>query len=375
MPYYGPTDESAADIFTERTFVAGDFISGVGYGVQLVLYTTCTIFLWKQRKTRKLAHFLIAYMTLLLAVETMLMIVQARTVELMYISNRNYPGGPWSYFLATQNEAINVIFYASTFSLTFLADLLVLWRCWVIWMASGRLAAYLVTLFPALVLLASFVLGTIWTLQSSQPGLSLYSDVPLAFGTAYYIISLSFNILITILITIRLLMYRRTVLATLPPEHAKHYVSLATIIVESAALYSVFALMFIVTYAIENPLNQVFLAFAGAAQQIAGYLIIYRLAEGSAWSRGTIGSSVSSRALPQPTAIFTSHFRATELSSFQVSTTGRLTPNPAMHDEEKLHGDLTNMEGSNPTLNGRSENDVIGRPVMKLSQSHSGSLA
>jgi hypothetical protein len=31
MPYYGP-DESAETIFLERTFVAGDFISGVGYG-------------------------------------------------------------------------------------------------------------------------------------------------------------------------------------------------------------------------------------------------------------------------------------------------------------------------------------------------------
>jgi hypothetical protein len=31
-----------------------------------------------------------------------------------------------------------------------------LWRCWVIWTASGRLAAYAVTLFPTICLLASF---------------------------------------------------------------------------------------------------------------------------------------------------------------------------------------------------------------------------
>ena len=109
-------------------------------------------------------------------------------------------------------------------------------------------------------------MGTIWTLQSSQPGLSLYSDVPLAYGTAYYVISLSVNIILTILITIRLFMYRRTVLATLPAEHAKQYVSLAAIMVESAALYSILALMFIVTYAIDNPLNQAFLGAASAAQ-------------------------------------------------------------------------------------------------------------
>lgn len=109
-------------------------------------------------------------------------------------------------------------------------------------------------------------MGTLWTLQSSQPGLSLYSKLPEAYGLAYYVLSLSVNIIITILISARLFMYRRTLLLSLPAEHAKHYVSLATIIVESAALYSVLALIFIVTYAIDNALNQIFLAAAGAAQ-------------------------------------------------------------------------------------------------------------
>ena len=42
----------------------------------------------------------------------------------MYIDNRNYPGGPWAYFLATRNVLINEIFYGSLFVLTFLVDLL-----------------------------------------------------------------------------------------------------------------------------------------------------------------------------------------------------------------------------------------------------------
>ena len=110
-------------------------------------------------------------------------------------------------------------------------------------------------------------LGTLWTLQSSQSGLSgLYSKLPRAYGTSYYIISLSVNILLTILITIRLLLYRRRVIATLPPEYGKHYLSLAAIMIESAALYSAFALLFIITYALNNPINQIFLAVASSAQ-------------------------------------------------------------------------------------------------------------
>ena len=43
----------------------------------------------------------------------------------MYIDNRNYPGGPWQYFLDTQNLAVNVMFYATLFLITFMCDLLV----------------------------------------------------------------------------------------------------------------------------------------------------------------------------------------------------------------------------------------------------------
>ena len=94
-------------------------------------------------------------------------------------------------------------------------------------------------------------MGTLRTLESSQPGLYL----PQAYGTSYYVISLSDNIILTILIMIHLFMYRQRILEVLSEEHARHYVSLATIMVESSALYSVFALIFIITYAINNPLN------------------------------------------------------------------------------------------------------------------------
>ncbi|KAI0352273.1 hypothetical protein OH77DRAFT_1428820 [Trametes cingulata] len=289
QPYYGP-DEPAATIAIERFFLAGDFISGVAYGVHVVLWTSCAMYLWKQRHRGWRTLFLLGFISLLFIVETMFAIVQARTVEVIYINNRNYPGGPWSYFLASQNLAINVIFYATLFVMTFLCDTLMLWRSWIIWTASGRTTAYLVNLVPFIMLVASFVMGTLWTLQSSHPGLSLYSKQPLAYGTAYYTISLGVNIILTALIIARLLMYRRTHLAHLPPEHAQQYLSLAALIVESAALYSVFAIAFLVSYAMNAPINQIWLGFASGAQPIATYLIIYRVADGTAWTKDTMNS-------------------------------------------------------------------------------------
>jgi hypothetical protein len=109
-------------------------------------------------------------------------------------------------------------------------------------------------------------MGTLWTLQSSQPGLSFYSALPLAYGISYYTISLSLNVVITLLIVARLLWYRRALLDAMPAAHARHYLSLAAVLVESAALYSFFALGFLISYAINNPINQIFLGLAQSAQ-------------------------------------------------------------------------------------------------------------
>ncbi|KAF8220407.1 hypothetical protein L208DRAFT_1416769 [Tricholoma matsutake] len=332
MTYYGP-DEPPSTVFLERTFLAADFLGGVGYG----------------GKSRfRQSAFLLFYTTFLIIVQTIFMVVQANTVQSIYIDNRNYPGGPWQYFLATQNLPVDVIFFATLFVLTFLSDILVLWRCWVIWTASGRIAAYVVTAFPTLLLLASFAMGTLWTLQSSQPGLSLYSKLPQAYGMSYYVISLTVNIIITILIIIRLLMYRRTILDVLPKEHARHYVSIATIMVESAALYSVLALIFIITYAVNNPMNQIFLTAASCAQQIASYLIIYRLADGRAWTKNTLDAQQT-----LPTMNFRSGqvHHTTQLSSFHVSPgpISILTPAHARDMESTL---LNTKANDSLTLSG-----------------------
>ncbi|KAJ7725653.1 hypothetical protein DFH07DRAFT_251807 [Mycena maculata] len=292
-PYYGP-DESETDIQLERYFLAGNVIVGTGYGIQLVLYVNCARFLWKRRRHGWQPMFLLAYMTCMALIESLFIAVQSRTVQFIYVDNRNYPGGPWAFFLATQSAAVNVMFYATLFLLTFLSDLLVLWRCWVIWSASGRNSvAWAVIAFPALVILASFAMGTLWTLESSQPDLSMYSAGPWAYGTAYYTLSLGANIVLTILIIGRLLLYRRTLLKELPAELATHYISLATLIIESAALYSIFSLLFLITYAVQDPSAQIWLGVASCCQQIANLLIVYRVAEGSAWQKETLTSKTT----------------------------------------------------------------------------------
>ncbi|KAJ7287015.1 hypothetical protein C8J57DRAFT_1049780 [Mycena rebaudengoi] len=294
-PYYGPRESELATVPLEYTFLAADCCVGTELGAQLVMYTTCALFLWRRRKQNRQHVMLLGYMTCMLLIELLFIAVQARTIQMIYVDNRNYPAGPWQFFLDTQSDPVNVIFYATLFLLTFLSDLLVLWRCWVIWAASGnQILAYVVTAFPALLLVGSFVMGTLWTLQSSKPTLSMYSALPQAYGTAYYSISLGANVIITVLIIGRLVAYRKSFVESVAPELARHYISLAAVFVESAALYSVFAILFLVTYAVNDPTNQIWLGVASGAQQIANLFIIYRLAEGNAWRKDTLTSRLPS---------------------------------------------------------------------------------
>lgn len=93
----------------------------------------------------------------------------------------------------------------------------------------------------------------------------------LVFGTAYYTIFLVLNVLLTFFISLRLLIHRRTILAILPAAHARPYVTLTAIVIESAALHTAFALAFVISYGVNSPVNQVMVGFASAAQACLGF--------------------------------------------------------------------------------------------------------
>jgi hypothetical protein len=124
------------------------------------------------------------------------------------------------------------------------------------------------------------VLGTMWAYQSNHSELYIYGQLSLYVGTAYVATTLSVNLLVTSLIITRLLLYRRAALKALPAGHTNQYVSIVTIVVESILLYSFFAIAFIVTYALDNPMNRVFV-YMGSAFQVRRPLVIQTRCNGA----------------------------------------------------------------------------------------------
>ena len=81
---------------------------------------------WKQRKRGWNIVSLLVMLAALIVAETVFAVTQGKIIQSMYIEHRGYPGGPWQYFLDTQDSPLSVLMYASLFVLTFLGDLLVI---------------------------------------------------------------------------------------------------------------------------------------------------------------------------------------------------------------------------------------------------------
>ncbi|KAF8894656.1 hypothetical protein BD779DRAFT_855688 [Infundibulicybe gibba] len=288
-PQMGP-QESAAELILERYFLAGNFVSAVGYGIQVVLYFTCTIYLWRQRKIRRIYALMLPYMTLLFALSSTMLVAQAHRVELMFVDNKNFPGGPWAYQEQTSGGMVNLLSTAAELALLFLSELFMIWRCWVVWFSVGRCIAYIIILLPLVTILASLAAGVTFLITLAHPTshVALLGGAhSLAWGSAYYWLILITHVVLTVSILVRLIAHRRSIPTSLVREHTGAYTSLITMMIESSAAYSIIGATCLITHTVNSPTYWLFVSPPAPIQQISGYLIIARLAHGQAWQKDT----------------------------------------------------------------------------------------
>jgi len=228
----------------------------------------------------KISH--IAYITALLSVTTVNVATGMKWNQMIWIDNRNYPGGPLAFVNMEFSNWVNVLSSASYTVNNFLADGLVLYRCLVIWHDN-----YLVVAFPVLMFLASTALSIITVFQTAQPGASLWTKVTVNFALPYWSLSISLNIIVTLLIAGRLLVVRKALREALGAEHAKKYTSAIAMLIESAALYSITSIVFIITYARNSYVQNLVLPVLCSVMPTAPLLILLRVASGNGFSRNT----------------------------------------------------------------------------------------
>jgi hypothetical protein len=113
------------------------------------------------------------------------------------------------------------------------------------------------------------VLGVLFLWQISSPLSSPYSTTGTGvnYTLPYFFLALAFNIVVTILIVLRLYIYRlRKAQALLGPDHVMEHTSIVSMIIESAAIYSTFSLLFLIPFATKSAVANTFLQVLGEGQ-------------------------------------------------------------------------------------------------------------
>ncbi len=139
------------------------------------------------------------------------------------------------------------------------------------------------------------MLGILFLKQVGHTSQSPWDSSGVNYTIPYYSTSLALNILVTLLIAVRLAYYRNRISRIMGGAQGRQYTSLAAIVIESAAIYSTFSLLFLVPFAFGHPLAQLFLQALSPIQVCSYNLIFTSLAEAVFADRFNITHSVPSR--------------------------------------------------------------------------------
>ena len=103
-------------------------------------------------------------------------------------------------------------------------------------------------------------MGIILLYQASQPDKDLWNTVAVNFGLPYFSISIAFNILLTLMIIIRLVLHSRKVNMAMGLTGMGGLCrAVVTMLIESSALYAVNSLLFVVPWGTGSHVADIFL--------------------------------------------------------------------------------------------------------------------
>ncbi|KAF8513811.1 hypothetical protein JB92DRAFT_2922060 [Gautieria morchelliformis] len=261
---YAPANETEADLMYERLNIDGAVLGGVAYGVHATLFFLCLSLLLKLRKNDpKSSWAFIAYITLNFVLGSIGNGVTIRFNEMTFVDNRDYPGGPNAFFMQQNSFWANVFGFGVYFVNGWTQDGLLLYRFLVIFSFN-----YWVVVIPSMLYLVSIITSCLLLAQMAKPNTTIFSPVSVNFALTYASVSIGTTLLVTILIVSRLLLMRYKLHRVVGSREGRDspYVSISAMFIESACLTSAVALIFIITYANNDPAQNLVLPVLGQVQ-------------------------------------------------------------------------------------------------------------
>ncbi|KZV89598.1 hypothetical protein EXIGLDRAFT_677842 [Exidia glandulosa HHB12029] len=273
--------EPADAVWNERSYLAGILIGAVAYGVHATLFFITFALLWGRRRTHWRDYIWITYICVLFALSSLANGMQFWFTQLIYIDQGpRYPGGLSAFIIEQQSQTAAVWCVGAYIVNNWLQDGLILYRFWIIY---GK--RFWPIVLPGLVFLADVGISTALMVSLSRE--SFFLDLGAQLLTAYFSLSVGLNILLTAAIVGKLYFARRKLRSISSATSLSHHTSVAAMLIESALLYSVCGIIFLVPFSISDFTQNLVLPTLGQVESIAPLLIIMRVAQGQAWSSET----------------------------------------------------------------------------------------
>ncbi|KAG1746953.1 hypothetical protein EDB19DRAFT_335202 [Suillus lakei] len=271
----------------ERFRLDGMMVLCVCYGIFFLLTMQAWIALMQRpRHGGKIADHrraLLFYVFITFVLGTISFGVNAKYTEMIWIDDRNAPGGPLALIEDYMNYRINVLALSVGHIQEWFMQALLLHRCFVIWNWSRWVMVPMTTLFLIMIALSIIVL------IEASTGVAFYNIVV---ELAYLCVEVGLTVIYTILVTNRLFAMRGRMRQVIAQYDSSTYDTIALMVIESAALYTVFAIIFIAAFAAHSDgITTLCFLSIGKIQGIAQLFIIIRVARGRAvtheWSTRT----------------------------------------------------------------------------------------
>ncbi|KAG1828145.1 hypothetical protein EV424DRAFT_561550 [Suillus variegatus] len=252
----------------ERSRLIGMILGGVSYGVYLLLTVQAvTALMQRPRRGQKIANnrrMLLCYILLTFALSTTCFACATKYTEMIWIDLRDAPGGPVGQIENAMHYRINFVGMLCGYVTDWFMQALLLYRCFVIWDWTRHV------MIPMLVVYIGMIAVAIDVLVQAGTGAPFYT---INVATAYLAFLVANTVLYTILVAKRLLSMRSKMKTALAEYDSSIYDTIILMVVESAMVYSVFVIIFIVAFSMHSDT---------VSTGIAQLSIIIRVARGRA---------------------------------------------------------------------------------------------
>ncbi|KAF8874698.1 hypothetical protein CPB84DRAFT_1797216 [Gymnopilus junonius] len=276
-----------AALTVQRAFYIGNSLSGILYGIQFALCFQSIHYL--KRRPNGLTTFYIVFSLALLFLNAVQLAANTLYGEYMWIERGpTTPGGPVAYFEENTTWWVNTFGTATSVAADVMSQALLLFRCYIITDSNTW-----IIFLPALMFVTSSALGIVSVIESALPKHFLLSGAVGKFGVPWISISVSFNVVVTAIISSRLMYAHRQLKNVTLVTHNRRYAGVTAIMVESALPLAVAGILFAVFYGKNSRAAIAFGNIWGSMVGISPQLIIFRLSKGIAWKRDTIGTGPS----------------------------------------------------------------------------------